>query len=235
MHTKLVRTALIGAVLAIGVPTALTVATSVAGAHTSKPAKLPNNPVAGFENSTPASSAAGSTTMVVPSAGCTSLSSGIAGGVVLWDSATPPLSSINQAPAGAVLQIQCSKGSLLEYVSATAGLASFRFPVLPGDSVSLSVSQRAGTATATAADTTNGSTESASSAAPGTALLEVMGAMSASNTLPTIAGGQLAFSSSSFDGTALDVGAVPLNMAKKGTTVLTTSAASAGAFTITQP
>ncbi len=235
MHTKLVRTALVGAALAVGVPAALTVGATVAGAHTPKPPKLPNSAVAGFENSTPGSPASVSTTLVVPAATCSSASSGLNSGVTIWDSPSPPVSSVAQSPAGAELQIQCLKGSLIEFVSASAGLASFRFPVNAGDSVNLSASQSGGTATASATDTTTATTESASSAASGTPALEVLGATNGGTTLPVIIGGSIGFSAASFDGTTLSDAAVPINMVRKNTTVLTTSASSSGAFTITQP
>ena len=80
-------------------PVALTVGASVAGAHASKPARLPDNPVAGFENSTPASPATDSTTLVVPTATCTTQSSGLSAGVTIWAlDVTPGLDSPHLAP-----------------------------------------------------------------------------------------------------------------------------------------
>ena len=239
MHKRFSKSLLVGmAAVAVAVPAAAVGGSAVAGARTPKPPKVADNPVAGFTNATPAGDASDATTVTVPTATCPDASAGLAGGVTIWDSTEPPVSSVGQAPASAVLQVQCVKGSIVYYVSATVGLAQFRFPVEPGDSVNLSVGQTDGVVTAAATDTTSSTTESASApvASPGGVPLdEVLGVTSGATELPTVTGGQIDFSGTSVDGSTLSDAAVPTDLVKKNATVLTASSPTGGAFTVTQP
>ncbi|HEY5110252.1 MAG TPA: hypothetical protein VII96_11650, partial [Acidimicrobiales bacterium] len=207
------------AALAVVVPAvSLTPSASAGGT------KLPDNPVAGY---TVAGSGSGATTVTVPSSvTCTSPSSqAVSSGVVV---------SGSNSGATATVVIQCSKGSLLEYVFGTAGLAQFRFPVAAGDVVTVAAGHGSGATTASASDATSGVSESAT-APGGTATGTLIGAASASKVAPT-------FASLSFTGSTIGLGSlgsvspVGSDMVKGHATVVQTGALSLDgtAFTLTQ-
>lgn len=210
------------------------------GAASAGPAKtsIPSSPLAGYAQ-VETGPASVTTTVVVPTASCTSPSyQAVNVGPTLFDTGGTglPVDGNTIPAASATVEVLCSKGDLQEFVTGTSGLGQFRFPVAAGDSVQLTVSQSSSGTSATATDVTSGQANTASSPGGQAESLQV-GLTGSANAVTILNGATLNRSATSIDGVTLDSNTVPpsaqrFNLMAKNVTLATTSAALAGSFTV---